>query len=285
MELVSMPDGGTHQERLIRPNRQDVVSRDFVDGEVVRSQAGVILPRIARSRAVRASGRPVREHGALGFSVRSFSARSAREQATLDAAFRLRSHVLVHELGWLLPEGDGWECDRCDGVARHFAVLALLDGRLEPTVAGYARVLLPRHRFMLEHEFVELLGGEPLGIDAARAFEISRVVTDPRFRGVRSREGRTVTEYLGRAIAQWALSHARHVCYTVCEARHIRALRLCGLHFAQLGRIVEYQRGVAVCAATLDFTRTATDWRTARPADYAWYLGESSWGPAAWTHQ
>jgi N-acyl-L-homoserine lactone synthetase len=275
-----MPVGRLNLEGRTLPSSmsQDSGVADATSADIKLSRAGIALPRIARRREPWTSRHLARGHRArdeVSYSVRSFTARSASARAVLDAVFRLRARVFVHELGWLLPGVDDREHDRCDGLARHFALFARVRGGREATLAGYARVLLPHQGFMLEREFAELLDGERLASDAGRAFEVSRVVTDPRFRGVCCREGRMVTEHLGRAIARWALAHGREHCYTVCEARHTRALRLRGLCFSQVGRTLEYQSGVEVCAAMLDIAATGAGWRTERPEDYAWYLGRS----------
>ena len=255
-----------------QPDHQDATSTS----DIVLSRYGVALPRVAhqRSTAQHLSSTAWPRTVGVEYRVHSFTARSQREQATLQSAFRLRASVLVHELGWLLPNGIGIEQDRCDASARHFAALAYVPGAT-PTLAGYARVLLPRHGFMLHREFAELLDETHIDFDKTSGFEISRMVVDPRFRGQRCREGRTVTEHLGRAIAGWALARGKAECYTVCETRHIRALRWRGIRFERFGREVEYQHGVPVCAAVLRLTPLVEEWRERRPHDVAWYLGAS----------
>jgi len=259
----------------------DVMERaDAVD--VVYSQAGVALPRRAQARlrtgerCVRTAAAPVR------YTVQAFMARASAMQTTLEDAYRLRARVFMRELGWLTPSADGREYDRCDPLARHFAVFAHDPAPLRETpraamqdapLVGYARVLLPRHGFMLQHEFVELLP-EPAAHylpDTQRAFEVSRFVITPLHRGRRCVEGYTAADHLARAIAQWALSDGRTDWWTVCEARHLRALRLRGLRFTQLGGIVEYQPGVEACAAMLHLPMAADELRQRRADDYAWY--------------
>lgn len=246
--------------------------------DVVHSRYGVALPRVAHQRSTAQHLSSTAWPGTAGveYRVRSFTVRSQRERATLESAFRLRASVLVHELGWLVPNGFGIEQDRCDVSATHFAALAHLPDATTPTLAGYARVMLPRHGFMLRREFAELLDETHIALDETNAFEISRMVVDPRFRGLRCHEGRTVTEHLGRAIAAWALARGKAECYTVCETRHIRALRWRGIHFECFGRQVEYQPGVPVCAAALRLTPLIDEWRERRPTDLAWYLGGPS---------
>ncbi|MEO7000945.1 MAG: acyl-homoserine-lactone synthase [Ktedonobacterales bacterium] len=252
-------------------------------GDVVYSQAGIALPRQARQqpramgeRSQRTAGEPVR------YSVRAFTARTATQvnatQATLEEAYRLRARVFMRELGWLTPSADGREYDRCDPLARHFAVFAhapdaARQSLQDAPLIGYARVLLPRQGFMLQHEFVELMPehtGRPLP-DARHAFEVSRFVVHPLHRGRRCVEGYTATDHLARAIAQWALADGRTDWWTVCEARHLRALRLRGLRFTQVGRIVEYQPGIEACAALLRLPVAADELRQRRADDYAWY--------------
>jgi len=247
--------------------------------EVIYTWAGVALPRQARSRQ-RVGGQQARREP-VRYEARAFSGRAARYAATLEEAYRLRARVFMGELGWLAPSADGRERDRCDPLARHFVVYAASDDapraageRESATLVGYARVLLPRHGFMLQREFAELTpieAGERFTPDARRAFEVSRFVVRPTHRARRCVEGRTVVEHLARAIAMWALERGRTDWYTVCEERYLRALRLRGLRFTQLGRAVEYQPGVEACAALLRLPVASAELRASRAHDYAWY--------------
>ncbi|HEY7833674.1 MAG TPA: GNAT family N-acyltransferase [Ktedonobacterales bacterium] len=206
-----------------------------------------------------------------------YTARAVRphERAALDAAFRLRHAVFARELGWVPALPGGHERDRSDAAAHHFAVFARHpDDSLRRPLVAYARVVLPGHGLMLEREFAALLAGRPLAVDVAHAFEVSRFVVHPDYRGWLGSDGRGPVEHLGRAIAQRALAAGRDEWLSVCELRHVRALRLRGLPFARFGRVVEYQPGVPVCAARLDLRLAATRLRERRPGDYAWYLRE-----------
>jgi N-acyl-L-homoserine lactone synthetase len=192
---------------------------------------------------------------------------SAADFTALEEAYRLRAAVFADELAWV-PARNGYERDRCDTAALHFAVFAPGAG-----LVGYARVLLPEHGFMLAREFSALLAGEALRLDSRRAFEVSRFVVHPRYRGLRDAAGRSAADHLARRVARWAIAARRSDWYGVCEQRHIRALRLRGLPFVAFGRIVEYQPGVRACAARLCLPEAAEALRRRRERDYAWYLG------------
>ena len=71
-----------------------------------------------------------------------------------------------------------------------------------------------------------------------------------------------------------ALATGHHEWLSVCELRHVRALRLRGLPFTRFGRVVEYQPGVPVCAARLDLRHAARHLGARRPSDFAWYTQE-----------
>lgn len=196
------------------------------------------------------------------------------ELFALDAAFRLRHAVFARELGWVPGASSGRERDRCDTLATHFAVYARPhpDRSDSPHLVGYARVLLPEHELMLQREFAALVADQPRVWDPHRAFEVSRLVVRRGQRGLLGPDRRGVVEHLARAIAAWALTHGRTEWLSVCEVRHVRALRLRGLPFVRFGRVVEYQPGVPVCAARLDLLWAAARLRAHRPADYTWYM-------------
>jgi N-acyl-L-homoserine lactone synthetase len=201
---------------------------------------------------------------------------SPRERQVLDRAFRLRHAVFVRELGWVPAAPRYREMDRSDGAALHFGVFSLLPearggASAQPVLAGYARVLLPETGFMLLDEFAAVIHGTPLVLDLQRSFEVSRVVVRAHLRGLRDGDRRTAADHLVRAIAGWALARGRDQWLSVCELRHMRALRWRGFPCVRVGRVVEYQPHVPVCAVRVDLMRTLAALRAHRPRDYVWY--------------
>jgi len=200
----------------------------------------------------------------------------ASDIGMLAPALRLRADVFARELGWVPYPANGHEWDRCDPLAYHFT-LFVSDGA-STRLAGYARVLVPPSNFMLEREFVRLLANEPLQYSRDATFEVSRFVIHPSWRGKRDRDGRSAVDHLGRAIVQWALSNNRSLWLSVCEARHVRALRSRGLEFERFGAVVEYQPGVHACAARLDLECAMQRMRIERAAQFEWYCAEPPYG-------
>jgi N-acyl-L-homoserine lactone synthetase len=213
------------------------------------------------------------------FTLRLLSPNDAR---LLDAAQRLRAEVFAHELVWVPECACGREHDRCDTAATHLVVLAsdgsVLDRRTSPRVVGYARLLLPHDTFMLAREFVALLDGDPPRLESTRAFEVSRFVVHPALRGRLDADGRGAAEHLRRGITRWALERGRTDLYSVCEVRHVRALRMRGLPVRRFGRVVEYTPGVLACAVHLDLRAAAEALRARRIQEYCWYTqGDFAW--------
>lgn len=210
------------------------------------------------------------------FTVRVLSRSDA---ALLAAAQRLRAEVFVRELGWTPGCACGREHDRCDTVATHVVALASAsphgserdDHGARWRVAGYARILLPAQTFMLEREFAALLPDGPVALEPTHSFEISRFVVHPDLRGAIDDEGRSAAEHLQRGIARWALEHQREQLYSVCETRHVRALRLRALPVQRFGRVVEYSPGVRTCAIHLDLCAARQTLLSRRPRDARWY--------------
>lgn len=207
---------------------------------------------------------------------------SSADTRLLAAAQRLRAEVFARELAWVPECVCGREHDRCDAAATHLVVMAD-DGAphsriTSPHIVGYARLLLPRDTFMLTREFAALLGGGPLRLANAGAFEVSRFVVHPGLRGHLDADGRGAAEHLQRGIARWALERGRADLYSVCEARHVRALRMRGLPVQRFGRVVEYTPGVLACAVHLDLRAAADTLRDRRPWEYRWYTqGDFAW--------
>jgi acyl homoserine lactone synthase len=249
---------------------------DAPQSDLVYSRAGVALPRQAQPRPRAGERHPGRAMTAplasAWYSVRSCSAQSRGAPILLEEAYRLRAHVFMRELGWLAPSADGRERDRCDRSARHFAIYVHTMDGAPARLAGYARALLPRDGFMLQREFIELLGDEPFAPDPDRGFEVTRFAVHPTYRSHRDADGRTIAERLARGILHWALACGRDECYTVCETRYLRAQRWRGLRFMPFGQPVEYQPGVEARAAMLRLPEAAADLRAHRPRDYAWYM-------------
>ncbi|HKV85109.1 MAG TPA: acyl-homoserine-lactone synthase [Ktedonobacterales bacterium] len=212
----------------------------------------------------------------------TFRVLSPADTRLLASAQRLRADVFARELAWVPECACGREHDRCDAAATHLVVLAA-DGVRQsritsPHIVGYARLLLPRDNFMLAREFAALLDGGPLRLESTRAFEVSRFVVHPALRGRRDADGRGAAEHLQRGIARWALERGRADLYSVCEARHVRALRMRGLPVRRFGRMVEYTPGVLACAVHLDLRAAADTLRDRRPWEYRWYTqGDFVW--------
>ncbi len=222
--------------------------------------------------------RPPRD-GSQPARAPAYTARVLRpdDATALDEAYRLRQAVFARELSWVAGGRNGRERDRCDATARHFAVYARTSSiRQRAPLVAYARVLVAGDSFMLQREFAALLTGYPFAPDHRRAFEVSRFVVHPDYRGHLGLDRRSAVEHLGRAIAGWACAAGRTEWLSVCELRHVRALRLRGLPFTRFGRVVEYQPGVPVCATRLDLAQATTRLRERRPVDYTWYAEEAS---------
>jgi len=198
------------------------------------------------------------------------------DSSMLAPALRLRADVFAGELGWVPYPANGHEWDRCDPLAYHFTLFAT-DSE-STRLAGYARVLIPPCNFMLEREFVRLLANQPLQYNRESTLEVSRFVIHPAWRGKRDRDGRSAVDHLGRAIVQWALSNNRSLWLSVCEARHVRALRSRGLEFERFGAVVEYQPGVHACAACLDLGFAMERMRIERTAQLEWYCARTPFG-------
>lgn len=223
-----------------------------------------------------ASGRPAAASpGRPRFVARVFS---ASDVSLLAAAQRLRAAVFARELGWAPECACGREHDRCDPVATHLVILATSNrGASGPAhaprwqVAGYTRILLPEQTFMLRREFAALLPDGLLIAESARSFEVSRFVAHPALRGALDDRGRSVAEHLQRGVARWALAHHRDQLYSVCETRHVRALRFRGLPVRRIGRALEYSPGVHTCAIHLDLDAASRALTSRRPWDADWY--------------
>lgn len=206
------------------------------------------------------------------FSFVTFSPRSS-DSSMLASAFRLRAEVFASELGWVPYPTGGHERDRCDPLAYHIALFAT--DRERTRLAGYARVLVHPSEFMLEREFVRLLANQPLLDNRDLTFEVSRFVVHPTWRGKRDQNGHSAVDHLGRAIVQWALRNHRSIWFSVCETRHVRALRSRGLAFERFGATVEYQPGVHACAVRLDLVRAMDRMRIASAAQLDWFCAST----------
>lgn len=206
---------------------------------------------------------------------------SSEEREILNDAFRLRAAVFAHELSWVDPPSNDREHDRADPLAHHFALFD--SGDTHASVIGYARVLLPPAPFMLEREFIRLLSGGPVPGDPVRSFEVSRFAVHPLWRGRYDRSGHSASDHLGRSIVQWAWQAERSVWFSVCEVRHVRALRCRGFAFEPFGAVIEYQPGVHACAVRFNLDMALERLRAQRPDEFDWYCGRPKSIPHAFT--
>jgi len=183
-----------------------------------------------------------------------------------NEVYRIRYEVYCAELGWEPPEENpgGLEKDAYDEQSRHCLLLHKPSG----SYAGCVRLVLPhpdrsRPGIPLQHHCREALDPRILDIDALPRHtygEISRLAILPQFRRRAGEEN--APNGLGKAALRLAPSQRRrfpHVAlglylgaasigigeglegvFAMMEPRLARHLRITGIHFQQVGKVMEY---------------------------------------------
>lgn len=153
--------------------------------------------------------------------------RSITSPGELVEVYRLRHRVFCTSLGWVPASPDGLETDRYDAWAHHLGVYAESGG-----LAAILRVLPADHPFMLESDFLGLVGADHRIRKQPDTAEISRLAVADG-----DRSSRRVTMLLYKGLYQWSLANAVRYLYMEVEPRYWRALTMTGFPCHPIGPV------------------------------------------------
>lgn len=165
-------------------------------------------------------------------------------------AYRLRHKIFAEELRWVDTNGKYLEVDGYDKSSVHFGVL------YEDMLLSYLRLIVPGQTFMMEREFIDLVGNDHVIRKANDTCEVSRLCVSPL-----ARSGKIPTNFgdhgvamhLYKSVYQWCDRNMIRYLYLVVEKKVARMLAMAGFPCKVIGEPKVMPDGVVAVAAMMDW--------------------------------
>lgn len=161
-------------------------------------------------------------------------------------AYRLRHAIYCRALAWVKGRPDGLECDDYEEGSTSIGVFTE-----ENALVGVVRLIPSERRFMLEREFLTLVGPDHGIKKQADTVEVTRLATRPTPRS--QRPSAPVSCLLYKGIYHWSCRHGVRYLYLVVQTPYLRTLRLWGFPCSVVGQAQVLGRGRPCVAALLDW--------------------------------
>jgi len=189
-------------------------------------------------------------------------------------AYHLRHRIFCRELKWVPGREDLLETDDYDEYAVSFGVFDR-----ESRLAAYLRLIMPQRPFMLEKEFLPLVGpGHRIRREDDRA-EISRLCVAPearRSRVVSSSGAYGVSMFLFKGVYHWCVDNGIRHLYAVTEEKVYRLFCAKGFPYRLIGEPTRMADGVTAMAVIMDWREFETLNASRRPRMLRWFTQRRS---------
>jgi N-acyl amino acid synthase of PEP-CTERM/exosortase system len=184
-----------------------------------------------------------------------------------DAAYHLRHQVFAEELGWVPASENKKEIDDYDNNCE---LLGLFIGN---RLIACLRILWPNQRFMIEKEFIVIIGGQEI-IKTSNTIEVTRfcIARDVRKSLVSTKFGTyPIIMSLEKAFYNWCKINDMDIVYMVVSKHFFRLLNLLGMPCSSVAPAVKMPDGVIAVAAISSWTAFEDHNRIRNPALLAWF--------------
>lgn len=206
--------------------------------------------------------------------------RNLHLDADKKQAYRLRHLIFSEQLKWVPRAEDGLEIDAYDEVAVHFGVFDQ-GGKLQ----AYVRLLTADRTFMIEKEFLSVIGIDHPIRKERNTCELTRFCVDPEARSevVRCDCGSfDITMLLFKGVYLWCLDHGVRFIYGVTDMVIRKFLNMKGLPYESMGKPKRMPDGVVAIAVMLDWMKFELMNSGKRPGLIRWFSQKSiSFSPRA----
>jgi acyl homoserine lactone synthase len=185
-------------------------------------------------------------------------------------AYRLRNRIFLHELGWALQSHDGLEVDEYDKHAVFFGVK-----NKQGQLLAFVRLILADHAFMIEKEFLSLVGTYHSIRKENDTVEMSRLCVAPE-----SRKSRIAGNFgmgyismlLFSGVYRWCLKHQKRYTYAVTEFKVYKSLCFRGFPCKLIGAPSIMPDGVHAVAFRIDLTELGSMGSAENPSRLTGFL-------------
>ncbi|HUJ16667.1 MAG TPA: acyl-homoserine-lactone synthase [Nitrospirota bacterium] len=195
--------------------------------------------------------------------------RTLIEEKDKAQAYRLRHRIFCDELKWVLHSTDAMESDEYDRNAVFFGVFDA-GNRL----VSFLRLIMPGRQFMMEKEFLSLVGPEHRIRKEMDTAEISRLCVAPEARHnhlAGNFDVHRISLILFKGVYQWCVLNRIQYLYAVTELKVYRLYCLKGFPYQLIGRPATMPDGVTVVAVMLDWHEFETMNAVKRPDLFDWF--------------
>ena len=166
-------------------------------------------------------------------------------------AYHLRHKIFAQKLKWVSETENMLEIDVYDNYAIHFGVLDLYG-----KVWAYMRLITTENTFMLEKEFLPLVGHEHEIRKEADTAELSRccIASEARRHRISNEFGSfDIFSLLFKGIYQWCSKNNVRYLYGVTDHRVYKLLHMKGFSFALIDKPYTMPDGVVAVAVMMDW--------------------------------
>ena len=184
-------------------------------------------------------------------------------------AYRLRHIVFAEQLRWVPPSEDRHEIDGYDALAVHFAVT---DD--QENVLAYVRLLSADRQFMMEKEFLSVIGDRNVIRKGADTCELTRFCVAPAARTavIRTAHGPfDVMAFLFKGVYAWCRERNIRFIYGITDRTIHKFLKIKGYPYEMIGEPKSMPDGVIARAVFLDWREFESVNAGKKPELLEWY--------------
>ena len=169
----------------------------------------------------------------------------------LVKAYKLRHQIFAEQLRWVPRTKSNLEIDDYDSGSIHFG--AFIDREL----VAYLRLIIPENQFMLENEFIDLIGQGHTIRKFHDTAEVSRLCISQRGRTHRSISTPygtfDIVMLLYKSIYTWCNMNGVRYLYAVIAQELFRLIRAKGFPCDPIGPFTDMPGGVTAVAVIMDW--------------------------------
>lgn len=208
--------------------------------------------------------------GSILIQEGGFIVKTMEDEGDKNQAYRLRHEIFSEELRWVPETDDGLEIDVYDNNAVSFGVFDA-GNRL----SAFLRLILPGMPFMLEKEFIAMVGPEHKIRKEKDTVEVSRLCVAPFARSNRvtgNFGAHNISMLLYKGVYHWCLTHNIRYLYLVVERKIFRLLQAKGYPCRLTGAPVLMPDGVMAVAAIMDWREFEALNVSRKPEMFNWFI-------------
>lgn len=196
------------------------------------------------------------------------TARNILDTHEIIQAYQLRHRIFCETLGWRPEAGNGLEIDDYDIEAIFFGVF-----NEKNKLLAFLRIILPEKRFMLENEFIDLVGPDHKIRKARDTVEISRFCIAPEIKTCLSFNVKPYHIYilLYKSVYHWCIQNNIKYTYLVIGRPLFRLLQMQGFPCKAIGKPKRMPDGFVTIAAIMEKMGFEEFFASKQPKRLKWF--------------